>query len=53
MSLAKQIKPISFLKDSTADAVRTVRETGEAEICRGETVSLRETTDKLGQQIDK
>ena len=29
MSLAKQIKPISYLKASTADAVRTVRETGE------------------------
>jgi len=90
MSLVKQIKPISFLKDSTADAVRTVRETGEplfitqngearivvqdinsyeetqqtlallkilvlgeAEISRGETVSLREATDGLRQQIDK
>ena len=29
MSLAKQIKPISYLKASTADAVRTVTETGE------------------------
>ena len=29
MSLAKQIKPISYLKASTADAVRTVMETGE------------------------
>jgi prevent-host-death family protein len=29
MSLAKQIKPISYLKASTAEAVRTVRESGE------------------------
>ena len=29
MSLAKQIKPISYLKASTAEAVRTVTETGE------------------------
>lgn len=29
MSLADQIKPISYLKASTADAVRMVRETGE------------------------
>ncbi len=29
MSLARQIKPISYLEASTADAVRTVRETGE------------------------
>jgi prevent-host-death family protein len=29
MSLARQIKPISYLKASTADAVRTVKETGE------------------------
>lgn len=29
MSLAKQIKPISYLKAQTADAVRTVTETGE------------------------
>lgn len=29
MSLAKQIKPISYLKASTAEAVRKVMETGE------------------------
>mgnify|MGYP001824616268 FL=1 len=29
MSLARQIKPISYLKASTAEAVRTVMETGE------------------------
>ena len=29
MSLAKQIKPISYLKASTAEAVRTVTESGE------------------------
>jgi prevent-host-death family protein len=29
MSLAKQIKPISYLKANTAEAVRTVTETGE------------------------
>ncbi|MDJ0656763.1 MAG: type II toxin-antitoxin system Phd/YefM family antitoxin [Xanthomonadales bacterium] len=29
MSLAKQIKPISYLKAQTADAVKTVTETGE------------------------
>lgn len=29
MSLANQIKPISYLKASTADAVRTVTESGE------------------------
>ena len=29
MSLAKQIKPISYLKASTADAVRTVTDSGE------------------------
>ena len=29
MSLASQIKPISYLKASTADAVRMVTETGE------------------------
>ena len=29
MSLAKQIKPISYLKASTAEAVRTVTNTGE------------------------
>lgn len=29
MSLSDQIKPISFLKASTADAVRMVTETGE------------------------
>jgi prevent-host-death family protein len=29
MSLANQIKPISYLKASTADAVRMVTETGE------------------------
>jgi prevent-host-death family protein len=29
MTLAKQIKPISYLKASTAEAVRTVMETGE------------------------
>ena len=29
MSLAKQIKPVSYLKASTAEAVRTVRATGE------------------------
>jgi prevent-host-death family protein len=29
MSLARQIKPISYLKASTAEAVRTVTETGE------------------------
>ena len=29
MTLANQIKPISYLKASTADAVRTVTETGE------------------------
>jgi prevent-host-death family protein len=29
MSLSRQIKPISYLKASTADAVRTVKETGE------------------------
>ena len=29
MSLAKQIKPISYLKASTAEAVRTVTETGQ------------------------
>lgn len=29
MSLANQIKPISYLKASTADAVRTVMETGK------------------------
>ncbi len=29
MTLAKQIKPISYLKAQTADAVRTVTETGE------------------------
>jgi len=90
MSLAKQIKPISYLKASTAEAVRTVRETGEplfitqngearivvqdinsyeetqetlallkilalgeAEINRGETVSLHKATDRLRQRIDK
>jgi prevent-host-death family protein len=29
MSLSKQIKPISYLKASTADAVRIVTDTGE------------------------
>lgn len=29
MNLAKQIKPISYLKASTAEAVRTVTESGE------------------------
>jgi prevent-host-death family protein len=29
MTLAKQIKPISYLKASTAEAVRTVTDTGE------------------------
>jgi prevent-host-death family protein len=29
MSLSKQIKPISYLKASTADAVRTVTDSGE------------------------
>ncbi len=29
MSLSRQIKPISYLKASTADAVRTVTDTGE------------------------
>ena len=29
MTLAKQIKPISYLKASTAEAVRTVTESGE------------------------
>lgn len=29
MSLSKQIKPISYLKASTADAVRKVMDTGE------------------------
>lgn len=29
MSLARQIKPISYLKSSTAEAVRTVTDTGE------------------------
>lgn len=29
MSLAKSIKPISYLKTNTAEAVRFVRETGE------------------------
>jgi len=29
VALAKQIKPISYLKAQTADAVRTVTETGE------------------------
>ena len=90
MNLEKSIKPISYLKASTADAVRTVQETGEplfitqngeakivvqdinsyeetqetlallkilalgeAEITRGETVSLHEATDRLRQRIDK
>jgi prevent-host-death family protein len=29
MSLVRKIKPISYLKASTAEAVRTVRDTGE------------------------
>ena len=90
MSLAKQIKPISYLKASTADAVRTVKETGEplfitqngeakivvqdinsyeetqqtlallkilalgeAEINRGETVSLSGATGRLRELIEK
>ena len=90
MKLSSQIRPISYLKASTADAVRTVQETGEplfitqngearivvqdinsyeetqetlallkilalgeAEINRGETISLHEATDRLRQQIDK
>lgn len=84
MRLSKQIKPISYLKASTADAVRLVQETGEplfitqngdakivvqdirsyeetqeilallkilalgeAEINRGETVSLSEAGEKI------
>ena len=90
MKLSSQIRPISYLKASTADAVRTVRESGEplfitqngeakivvqdinsyeetqetlallkilalgeAEISRGETVSLHQATDRLRRQIDK
>lgn len=90
MSLAKQIKPISYLKASTADAVRTVTESGEplfitqngearivvqdinsyeetqqtlallkilalgeAEISRGETVSLSEASARIRPQIEQ